>query len=212
MKVQAMDSSLRNYIEREPRRKMERYRGARLTLVRMGILVVVASFGCQPSARQDEPRPTAILFDIFHINYAWGFSCKGCYVDVAGSVWRYDCAGLRDTLRATEWRGRESELIKRRFDMNNDVLCQIGEEELEAMRALADVAAKTPVGDPVHTSVDAGASSYSAYLYDARDGAPTEVILAMTGDFSRSPSTVEATRLVEWLESKCACEDSVNPH
>jgi len=179
------------------------------TLSLLVVLALLSSLGCQPAARTVELRPNAMIFEVFRINYAWGFSCGGCYVDASGNVHRYDCSALRDTIKSQEWRGREAELLQRRFQMNDSILCRVSVSELNDMRVLIDKASKTPPSEEKQTANDAGATSFRGFLYASGDGDSTELVLATSGDFSREPSSVAATQLVEWLQQKCSCKDSV---
>lgn len=179
------------------------------TFALFAVLALLSSVSCQPTAKTLELRSDALLFDVFHINWAWGFGCGGCYVDAGGNVHRYDCRSLRDTLRSKEWNGREKELLQRRFHMNDTVLCRIPISELNKMRTLVVDASKSPPSEEKHTGYDAGGVSYTGFLYQSENGEPAEVVLASGGDFTREPSSAAATKLVEWLQQKCSCKDSV---
>lgn len=163
---------------------------------------------CQSADTTPELPADRIVFDVFGINYAWGFACGGWYIDAGGAVHHYDCRGLGDTISQREWHGRERELLKRRFQMLDSVICHVDTTELRSMRALISVAAKTPPSTERQTAFDAGGVSFVGYLYNSTDSTVTEVLLATSGDFTREPSSSAANHLVKWLKAKCRCQDA----
>lgn len=172
------------------------------------ILAVFGFYACGTSGNSSRLRSDAVLFDVFTVNYAWGFDCGGCYVDASGHVHRYDCSALRDTIRSEQWRGRERELLERRFHMIDSVICRVESTELESMRILLQEAAKTPPAEEVQSANDAGSTQFTAYLYGQNSTDSIEVLLATSGDFSRKPSSAAADTLVKWLRRACSCRNS----
>ncbi len=176
-------------------------------------IVLSAAIGfasCGASKSLQELPAETILFDVFHVNYAWGFDCGGCVVDAGGNVRRYDCRELRDSILSEAWRGREEELLARRYRMKDSAICHVEPDELAAMRALIREASLTPPSEEEQSGADAGGTKFIAYLYGETKGDPTVVLLATAGDFTREPSTAEADTLVTWLRRACACKDSLS--
>lgn len=181
----------------------------RITPIRgLALLASIVLTACGSSNKLQEPPKGAVLFDVFSINYAWGFDCGGCYVDSEGNVHRYNCNALRDTIRSEEWRGREQELLKRRFHMKDSIVCRIESDNLATMRALALKAAQTSPTEEQHTAYDAGATQFTAYMYSSAAAETTEVQLATVGDFSSEPSSTASDSLVRLLRRACSCRDS----
>ncbi len=179
-------------------------------LLGTGYVILIASglCACGSSGSVNNLTPETVLFDVFSINYAWGFDCGGCYIDADGNVHRYDCSALQDTIRSEQWRGRERELLERRFHMNDTVVCRVEPDELKSMRILLQEAAKTPPSEEMQSAYDAGSTRVSAYLYEPNSTDSSEVLLATSGDFSRKPSSAAADTLVTWLRRACSCRSS----
>lgn len=171
---------------------------------------VIGFSSCGPAVTRRALPPETVLFDVFSLNNAWGFSCGGCCVDVGGNVRRYDCAALRDSLLSPEWRGREKELLARRYHMKDTVVCHVKLDELATMQALIREASGAQPGEEVQTGNDMGRVAFTAYLYGPDKSDSTEVLLATAGDFSREPSSPAAETLVKWLRQTCSCQHSVN--
>lgn len=172
------------------------------------VSVVSLSFCSDKTVNAEWEVPEdAILFDVFHINYAWGFSCSGYYVDGQGDVHYYDCRALADSMRF--YRGREGEILGRRYGMGDTITCHIGADQLACALGLVDEAATQPPLEGRQTGYDAGGTSYSAFLYDPKSGEWTEVPLATTGDVSHDPSTEASEQLVAWLKTLPDCPDTV---
>jgi len=167
--------------------------------------MVLLSFCSDKSVEPEWQVPDdAILFDVFHINYAWGFACGGYYVDGSGAVHHYDCRALEDSARSDY--GRVGEILAHRYGMEDTVTCHVSAEALSWAIGLAKEAATQPPSEGHQTGYDAGGTSYTAFLYDPDSGEPTAVPLATTGDVSHDPSTDAATQLVDWLKTLAACE------
>jgi len=146
----------------------------------------------------------AIVFDVFHINYAWGFDCGGYYVDGSGAVHHYDCRELEDTVRADYQHA--SEILERRYGMDDTVTCNIDSDALSWAFGLVEDAGELPPLEEHRTGYDMGGTSYTAFIYDPSTEDGTEVPLATSGDVSQDPSTDAAAQLVAWLKTLPACE------
>ncbi len=192
---------------------------SRFALIIIYVLVfvfvaVTLSCGTERAPEGDaQLPPDAVLFDVLHMNYAWGFQCTGTFIDAAGFVHRYDCGELGDSIRNRLYQGREGVLLERRFHLKDTIICRLDSADLVRARRLVMKAENTPPDSARDSGMrDYGSSSYRAFIYDSKNGKRRDVVLRTYGDWERPPSSDETGRLAKWLDAATNCSDTMKYH
>jgi len=138
-----------------------------------------------------------VVFDVCHVNHAWGYRLAGWYVDGKGRVWRYDHSdepwtATGDTIAF--------DALLEKVTRDREQVGEVSVGELRRMSALIGAAALAEVGDPVPTGcADFGGISWLAYLVVPGQQAYRQVLLHQQGDIARPVSGEAARALYEWL-------------
>jgi hypothetical protein len=146
----------------------------------------------------DAPAGQLILFQVEHVNFAWGLAWRGVYVDRSGNVFSYDHSHEPWSLTAQETFTEEELLGKYSFDRElvNTLDSTI---VLEKALLIAD-ASRGSLSELEYPCADAGGSRYTAFTYDNATGVYREVLLRAEGDLFRENESGSAKALFGWLE------------
>ncbi|MGE5411618.1 MAG: hypothetical protein ACM3MI_11725 [Clostridiales bacterium] len=183
------------------------------TLRLMILFLCFVLSGCE--VFESNPPEQKYLFDVYYVNYAWGFTLRGIYIDKNGDMFSYQVSPTdtvsRDSLRIFHRYGlniKERDLdIK--FSFNKKFVKNIG--PAIAVKKLGDLynVPLNAYSDTLATGADMGAYLYSGYIYDVKSNTYREVELKVSGDVSYYNTSTNATRLVDWLSS--LTKDVINP-
>jgi len=144
-----------------------------------------------------------ILFEVEHINYAWGWMHYGRYIDNSGKLYSYSYLNANYEDRWKPQRNgiyTESELFEK-FNHSKEFVKQISYNDLIQMANLIPAASKGKLSETVHVGADAGSLTYKGYLYDESKNEYIEVILRVSGDDFFENLSPEAKIIAEWLIS-----------
>lgn len=122
-------------------------------------------------------KAAPILFELNHVNHAWGYMNRGCFVDEKGFIYKYDHA----------------------VDVPFQHIGRATDEELQEAQNLAR-AAKGGTFHQEHALRDAGSKLWTAQV----DG--KKVLLAQWGDIMGTNSAPEAQKLAEQINQWCKSE------
>lgn len=146
------------------------------------------------------------LFDCFHINFAWGFTLSGKYIDADGTIYSYRKQKPAWLPKAIVEDGKRF-LTQADLDAKYVERTKIGSlvaSELDAHRGAIEAAAAGKLVQAGPGANDAGTSSCHAYIHDASRGRFRDVDLGSDGGISDSPQrndAKEAQELMTWLKS-----------
>jgi len=156
-----------------------------------------------PAAATSQSTP---VFDCFHINFAWGFTLSGKFIDADGTIYSYRRKQPAWLPKAIEEDGRRY-LSQADLDAKYVERTKIGSlvtSELDTHRGTIEAAGAGKLVQAGPGANDAGTSSCHAYIHDAAKGRFRDVNLGSDGGISDSPQrndAKEAEALMTWLKS-----------
>ena len=159
-----------------------------------------------PTATPSAAAPSTPLFDCFHINFAWGFTLSGKFIDADGTIYIYRKKQPAWLPKAIEEDGKRY-LTQADLDAKYVERTKMGSlvtSELDAHRGAIELAAAGKLVQAGPGANDAGTSSCHAYVHDAANGRFRDVDLGSDGGVSDSPQrndAREAEALMIWLKS-----------
>jgi hypothetical protein len=136
------------------------------------------------------------VFQVEHVNRAWGYMLKGFYIDNKGRWYTFNHSH-EPWQPADEKRVEEKELIEK--FQNKTLQGYIDMSELKKMYKLVEPASKGSLSQPEHLCADFGIISYKAYIYDEDSTTYTPVILYRAGDVGQKNLSFAGRTLFEWL-------------
>ncbi len=149
------------------------------------------------------PQPTPefgeILFEVTHVNHAWGYSLSGIFIDADGMVCSYRWGNASQPWEPAD-PGRLTQAdMDRKCAINRDTLGYIAPATLTAMRDLIPAAGAGTMTDPLHQRADYGQKSWLAFTCDSEIGDYRRVVIAVAGDYAVKNLSVETSTLSAWL-------------
>lgn len=175
------------------------------TLRLMILSLCLVLLGCD--IFESDPPEQKYIFDVYYVNYAWGFTMRGIYIDNNGDMFSYQVSPTdtvsRDSLRMFHRYGlniKERDLDMK-FSFNKNIIKNIG--STIAIKKLGDLynVPLNAYSDTLGTGADMGAYVYSGYIFDIKSNTYREVELKVSGDVSYYNTSNNATELVSWLSS-----------
>jgi hypothetical protein len=133
------------------------------------------------------------VFEVSHINYAWGYQYHGLYIDNKGDIYSFsDKRDMRlgEPDRLTEKVMQESHL------QNNQLVGQVNAGDLYKKYDLSKTL-KSENFSTVSRCADFGAHQY--IVYRKKGGQYTPIVLYQAGDMAGKDPTAEAQELFHWL-------------
>lgn len=138
-----------------------------------------------------------VVFEISHLNHAWGYRLGGWYIDGRGRLWRYDhsdepWSAPGDTIPAAD--------LLEKVTRERELAGTVPGRELARMASLIDEAAGATIGDPVGTGCyDFGTVTWLAYRWLRAQDAYVPVLLHQQGDVARPVDGDAAATIYAWL-------------
>ena len=142
-----------------------------------------------------------ILFDCYHVNFAWGYTLKGFYIDGDGKIYTYDRKGdpwLPDSVQKGSHSYPGPDLMSK-FS-NPKSAGRIDSSIIKQKSGLIRPASRGEIFRQ-QQAYDAGWSGCVAYLFDKHTDTYTAILLGAEGDFLEKNSSREAKSLLLWLRS-----------
>jgi hypothetical protein len=141
-----------------------------------------------------------VLFEIEHVNNAWGFVYRGVIVDENGEMFTYDPG--RDSASVLyhddEWYSKEELIMK--YHHGREFVRPVSPDTLGRMRDLSLSVVSGTYTDTVRVGADMGALVYSVYTRRANPLMYKKIILRVEGDWTFSNNSESAIELVTILK------------
>lgn len=148
------------------------------------------------------PAGQRLLFEVGYVNYAWGFTFSGAYVNADGEVWGYSYPPSVDAPGPSAPVPRagmtEAELTGK-YAANPKLLTTLSQQELAGAYALVD-GAETGSLLAQSSCADAGDVRFVAFRWDATSKTYSPVMLGIIGDLAARNTAPEAAQLMAWLQ------------
>jgi hypothetical protein len=139
------------------------------------------------------------LFDVFYVNYAWGYTLKGFYIDNGGHVYVYDHSNKPWSPADKNHKVLTQEDLLAKY-RNAKQVTSVSQDELEKHAAMISVVEKGAI-ERSQKGFDMGSQTYLAYNYDVQTNAYKPILLTSEGDWLEKNSEPDAQILVNWLKS-----------
>jgi hypothetical protein len=138
------------------------------------------------------------VFEVEHVNFAWGARRMGIHVDADGTVWSY-----RDTPRPEDDRGEHipAAVLAAKYAAERTRVAEPGAAEVARRAASIPAAAEGPLGEPANGCADFGTRTYRAFRYDPATDTYRAVLLHQAGDVARANRSPAAAELTAWLRT-----------
>jgi hypothetical protein len=176
---------------------------------RVNLIFLVVMFGLSIGGCEvlNSPPPAAVeisfgkvLFDCYYVNFAWGYTLSGYYIDQEGGVIRYDRGDdpWQPESLQTEPFVFSSADLEMKFK-NQSRVGEVASDLLQEKLALAGRAAAGEISQE-QVAADAGWSGCVLYHYHPDLDGYSEIPLGAGGDFLIRNSAPEARELLGWLQ------------
>ncbi len=149
------------------------------------------------------PSEQKLLFEASYVNYAWGFTYSGIYVNAAGEVWSYqskDGAPRDPSLEVSVKASMTEAEITAKYASSAKLLTTVPKDVLLAKLASAREAERGALTESGNCA-DYGVITYVAWRYDPGSGQYAPTRLGADGDAASRNSSPSAEVVVEWLAS-----------
>ncbi len=139
-----------------------------------------------------------VLFQYERINYAWGFQHSGWFADSTGKIYTYNLPSGWNFCNANET------LTEEEMESNLSKCILPGlyfpQSTLYPAYTLFKSAGNGFITDPVHEMCDAGAWSYSCFIFDPVNKTYKKVLLKETGDWRIENSSNAAKEILKVMQ------------
>jgi len=162
------------------------------------LITYIFNGGKPPVTTCCDPILQNILFEVCHVNEAWGHTFEGFYVDKTGNAYSYSDVPLP----GASWdETHTEETLQFRHSYNQQLIGTIDLNTLYEKYQLIQPASEGELSDRVIACMDYGQQYYVAYQYDSDSGTYTPVLLHDAGDYAQKNFAEEAEQLFEWLQT-----------
>lgn len=140
-----------------------------------------------------------VIFKTEYINAAWGFQHSGIIINKSGEIFGFN---LPDPWNIPGTNGNiSSEDILENLEQATEFMGTIEAGELITYINKLYRVDPDKLGDPDHQMYDAGVTTFSGYLYNAKEDTYREVLLRQTGDVYIENYSRGAGQIYDWLMS-----------
>jgi len=162
------------------------------------LLIFFLISGCGLFESEDKSITQEFLFEIQYVNFAWGFSHSGTYIDNKGNVYNFKFDSSKQFIsHKKEWY-TESEL-KGKYSINKKFVKRIDIDTIERKKELIKSAIQGSYSDTLDTGADMGKLTYSCYMIE--NNMYRKIILKAEGDMTYQIKTPGADSLIIWLKT-----------
>jgi hypothetical protein len=155
--------------------------------------------------KENPPASQKVLFQVYSINYAWGYSHGGIFIDNEGRVMKYYQSSNYSNPNSADWNFPDDDgYISEQALMENiqkatetDIIIDEG-----TLKKYADKIYLVKENYTEHDGGlrDAGAVVYACYKYDEKPRMYKEVLLYQRGDWVKKNNNIYANQISNWLE------------
>jgi hypothetical protein len=138
------------------------------------------------------------LFEVEHVNHAWGLFWRGLVIDREGDIYAYDLEHGAWERASADWY-TESEL-EDKYGHEARYVGRIDEATIvQQFGRIEDVGVELPA--PQHVCADAGSFTYRAFRYESDGGRYHPLLLRQEGDLVQVNTSDAAEDLAAWLRN-----------
>lgn len=156
---------------------------------------------CSLNQSEDSADTQTYLFEVEHINQAWGYEHNGFYIDKTGDVFCYNYTdqdepwnpAARDHFSAAE--------LKNKYSHSKSLCDKVDFITLKEKRLMIPLAMEGNYSDTTSEGADMGTIAFICYKYNSNDNLYTPIILEVYGDYAFKNESAAANNLVKWLGS-----------
>lgn len=161
--------------------------------------IILTGIACTSTTPADTTSLPAVIFEVEHINYAWGYTHYGIYIDNAGNVYHYD-------RKRQPWKYNaqtvfsELELLDK-FSIEKTVLQTLSINDIQQRYTTARRSDVAMLNKPEYRCADAGVTSFWVYEWNTETKRYSRTLLTSAGDVTRKNQNRDGQELVQWLRS-----------
>ena len=163
-------------------------------------LLIISLHGCILTDDDQIDLDQSVYFEGEYINYAWGYSHYGFYIDGEGNIYSYRYNNNDDAWQYRDKKELTEDEIMLKYQANKQL---VGIIDLSTLRQKAlligNAVLKGSVSDTQQVGADMGQTNYICYYINSND-LYQPVILSSDGDFEYHRTSEEAASLVQWLK------------
>jgi hypothetical protein len=159
------------------------------------ISLILITSGCKKSYNLNEKQH--ILFQYDYINYAWGYTHEGFYVDDEGKILHYKNPENWN-FHAQDYNLNEKQLSE---NLSKCTLSEvkIDKEDLGKFSSYIDNIASSKVTAKKSAGADAGTTVYVCYNYNEQSGIYAGTLIKMEGDYTCENLNFYSKKVSLWL-------------
>lgn len=191
-----------------------------MLLLALGLLScgTVDSDTAQNQAKPAEwvpPVEQEILFEVSYVNFAWGYTLGGFYVDRDGDIYEFHRGYDDERWQRDDPDRLTAQDLHRKYAIGRELVGTIDSATLDWMTNLIPGAQEGELTERISVCRDFGGRSWVAYMLNESTGDYERVLLYAAGDWARRNRSGDAEALFEWLRSvagdtgeiACGCPD-----
>ena len=160
--------------------------------------IILALVSCEKEFDDISDINQPILFQVEHLNFAWGYSHLGLLITQKGEIKSFETPKIwhrPDSLGYIT----ENELVENLTQANTELDNIDSKTLLKYINKIQDVDPES-MSEPEGKTHDYGVTKYSGYVYDDQKGKYKEIVLELYGDWSSINTTREAKQIAKWLK------------
>jgi len=143
--------------------------------------------------------PGPVMFEIEHLNWSWGYSYTGYFIDDEGSLHRYDHSDEEwEYLGQTEL--TTAQLLSK-YSLDSARIDVLDRDELDRMWELVSLLEPDDVTEEENVCFDAGSTSYQFYRFHPELDRLEKVEFYQTGSWAWRNRSAAAVELYKWLNA-----------
>ncbi len=161
------------------------------------ILLAVLFTGCKKNSVISEKQ--AILFQVEYVNYAWGYTHNGFFIDSEGNVLIYK--------NPQNWNFADKDFNLTQNQVKDNISnCvysgkKIPKEELQKYANYIKNISSSKVTALKNVAADAGSLEYICYQFSANSGTYKSCLIKMEGDFTCENLNFFSKKVFIWLKN-----------
>ncbi|MDD5773146.1 MAG: hypothetical protein PHX78_06735 [bacterium] len=177
------------------------------------LVIIIFGFGCNMpwdnsvSAIESNDLKQKFLFELEHINFAWGYNHYGFYIDNEGSIYSYQYSKNDKKFDFNENKFYTEEELSEKYSHLKKLIKVIDIKILNEKSKLIESASKGNYSERVGMGADQGGTDYIAYLFDPKINKYKVVELCVEGDWSYFNLSDSAKDLTSWLKNILKTEE-----
>ncbi len=167
----------------------------------LAFMIMLAGIGCSDSpVNTGDPILGEIIFESEYVNFAWGVSWRGQYIEENGFLHTFD--RTRDTVQWTEDHTGmfTREELQKKYMRRDTIRYQVNADTLAQMKHMARTIDATSYSDTLSTGADMGLWTTSVYFLRQETGLYQRIILSCEGDWKYSNTSMNAGTVSAWLK------------